>query len=56
VLVDASRSEEARKAAIGLGFAVRLPFVVHVKIDGDAIRIISAGKATSRERGAYDDS
>ena len=46
-LVDASRSDEAREAVIGLDEQSRILFVVHIEIHGEFIRIISARKATS---------
>ena len=45
VLVDASRNEEARHAAIGFDATGRLLYVVHVEIDGASIRIVSARRA-----------
>ena len=53
-LVDASRNDEARDAAIGYDIAGRLLFVVHIEFEGEYIRIISARKATSREREDHD--
>ena len=55
-VVDASRNEEARDAAVGYDDASRLLFVVHVMIGHDAIRIISARRATLQERREHDDS
>ncbi len=49
-LIDASRNDEARDAAIGFSASGRLLFVVHVVIEDEAIRIISARKATPEER------
>lgn len=53
VLVDASRQDEARNAAIGFDHSARLLFVVHVEIDGDCIRIISARPAEPHEEALY---
>lgn len=57
-LVDASRNDEAREAVIGYDLGGRLLFVVHVVVDveadGECIRIVSARKATHREREEYD--
>jgi len=52
--VDASRKDESRAAVIGYDELNRLLFVVHVELDNDAIRIISARKATHEERKHYD--
>ena len=52
--VDASRKGEPRDAVIGYDALSRLLFVVHVEQDGQAIRIISARRATSMERKHYD--
>jgi len=53
-LIDASRNDEARDAVIGYDAQSRLLFVVHVDIEDDAIRIISARKATHEEQKIYD--
>jgi uncharacterized DUF497 family protein len=53
-LVDASRNNEARDAAIGYDEQGRLLFVVHIEIEGEFIRIISARKATREERTCHD--
>jgi hypothetical protein len=53
-LVDASRNDEARDAAIGYDEQCRLLYVVHIEAIGDFIRIISARKATPEERRNYD--
>ena len=53
-LVDASRNKEARDAVIGYDGQGRLLFVVHIEIEGESIRIISARKATREERSHYD--
>jgi len=53
-LVDASRNDEARDAVIGHDVQGRLLFVVHIEIDGECIRIISARKATKQEGDIHD--
>jgi len=53
-LVDASRKDEARDAVIGYDTFSRLLFVVHIELDGEAIRIISGRKATNEEHTHYD--
>ena len=54
-VVDASHSTESREAIIGMDEASRLLFVVHVELEQDRIRIISARKATRDERRFYED-
>ena len=49
-LVEAGRNDEARDAIIGYDISNRLLFVVHVQIEDEGIRIISARKATTEER------
>jgi uncharacterized protein len=53
-LVDASRNEEARDAVIGYDTLGRMLFVVHIEVEEEYIRIISARKATPQERKDYD--
>lgn len=53
-LVDASRNEKARHAAIGYDRQERLLYVVHIEVEGEFIRIISARKAKREEREYYD--
>lgn len=53
VLVEASRKDEARDAAIGFDASGRLLFVVHVEIEDVAIRIISARRADEKEEIYY---
>ena len=48
-LADASRNDEARHAAIGRDARNRLLYVVHIEIEDEFIRIISARKATREE-------
>ncbi|EGW23221.1 protein of unknown function DUF497 [Methylobacter tundripaludum SV96] len=53
-LVDAGRNHESRDAVIGYDEKGRLLFVVHIEVEGEFIRLISARKATLTERNAYD--
>ena len=53
VLVNASRNDEARDAAIGFGASGRLLYVVHIEIEGSCIRIISARRAEPHEESQY---
>ncbi|MDO8845131.1 MAG: BrnT family toxin [Methylicorpusculum sp.] len=53
-LVDAGRNQEARDAVIGYDESGRLLFVVHIEVEGEVIRLISARKATITERNDYD--
>jgi len=53
-LVDASRNHEARDAVIGMDKTSRLLFVVHMIVEGERIRLISARKATREERRLYE--
>ena len=52
-VVDASRHEEAREAIIGLDTRWNL-FVVHIELEEEAIRLLSARKATRKERHDYE--
>jgi len=54
VVVDASRNEELRDAAIGLDARWNLLYVVHIEREENIIRIISARKATRQERMDYE--
>ncbi|MCW9682669.1 BrnT family toxin [Dolichospermum planctonicum UHCC 0167] len=54
-IVDASRNDKARDAIIGLDTRWNLLFVVHIEFEDDVIRIISARKATRKEREYYED-
>lgn len=54
VVVDASRNNEARDAVIGLDKRWNLLYVVHIERHDDMIRIISARKATRKERDYYE--
>ena len=53
-LLDASRNDETRNAVIGFDAQGRLLFVVHLEVEREYIRIISARKATRIEREYYD--
>jgi uncharacterized DUF497 family protein len=50
VLQDASRYEEQRDAVIGFSSAGRLLTVVHIELEGEFIRIISAFRPMSSSR------
>jgi uncharacterized DUF497 family protein len=54
VLQDASRNEERRDAVIGFSSASRLLTVVHIEVEGEFIRIISAWRASAAEEAFYD--
>jgi len=54
-IIDASPTTEARDAIIGMDAAWNLLFVVHIVIEDDSIRIISARSATRSERQIYED-
>jgi uncharacterized DUF497 family protein len=54
-VVDATRKGEPRDAVLGMDRHFRLLFVVHVEIEDEAFRIISARKATSEEWKLYED-
>lgn len=53
VLINASRNDEARHAAIGFDLAGRLLYVVHIEIEESYIRIISARRAEPKEEFDY---
>ena len=53
-VVDASRNVEARDAIIGMDTRWHLLFVVHIELEEDAIRLISARKASRKERDDYE--
>jgi uncharacterized DUF497 family protein len=53
-MVDASRNHEVRDAIIGMDTRWILLFVVHIEWEEGAIRIISARKATRKERAYYE--
>ncbi|MEH2300090.1 MAG: BrnT family toxin [Nostoc sp.] len=54
VVVDASRNDEERDAVIGLDRRWNLLYVVYIERENDIIRIISARKATHKEREYYE--
>lgn len=54
MVVDASRNDEARDAVIGLDRRWNLLYVVFIERENDIIRIISARKATRKEREFYE--
>ena len=51
---DASRNDEQRDGALGCDFNFRVLFVVHMEIEEDFIRIVSARKAEPHERENYE--
>ena len=51
---DASRNNEKREGALGCDFDFRLLLVVHLDIEDEFIRIISARKAEPHERENYE--
>ena len=53
-VVDASRNAEARDAIIGMDTRWHLLFVVHIEREEAVIRLISARKATRKERDTYE--
>ena len=54
-IVDASAMDEARDGLLGQTNDGRLLFVVHIEIENDSIRIISARTATATERKNYEE-
>ena len=54
-IIDASRRDETRDAMIGCDDTGHLLFVVHLLIEDDGIRLISARRATREERRCYED-
>lgn len=53
VTVDASQNYESRQAIIGYDAQGKMLYVVHIEVDDDRIRIISARKATTFEKLTY---
>ena len=53
VLVDASRKDESRDAVIGFDAGGRLLYVVHVLIEAEVLRLVSARRATPEEEALY---
>jgi hypothetical protein len=54
VLTNAGEGAEGRNKAIGFSAGGRLLTVVHIEIDGELIRIISAWRASAAEEVLYD--
>ena len=54
-VLDASASGEQRDAVLGVDTTGRLLFVVYAEREEDAIRLISALRATTHERRFYED-
>ena len=52
VLTDASRNDEARDAVVGFDINGRLLYVVHIEIEAQYIRIISARRAEPEDDSA----
>ncbi len=53
ILIDASRNDEARDAAIGFDSMARLLYVVRIEIETSYIRIVSARRAEPDEERRY---
>jgi uncharacterized DUF497 family protein len=53
-VIDASRNKEVRDAVLGMDKRWNLLFVVHIVLEENKIRIISARKATRKERQSYE--
>jgi uncharacterized DUF497 family protein len=53
IFVDASRNFEQRDGIIGETIKSQLLFVVHIQVEDEFIRIISARKATAHEKRQY---
>ncbi|MGV8930781.1 MAG: BrnT family toxin [Luteimonas sp.] len=53
VMVDASRNDDPRDALIGFDAGGRLLYVVHVVVEVEALRLISARRATPEEEALY---
>src|SRR3546814_8578815 len=53
VLVDASRNEESRDALIGFDAGSRLLYVVHVVVEAEVLRLVSARRATPEAEALY---
>ena len=54
-VIDARPEAESRDAVIGLDTDWNLLYVVHIGIEDDCLRIISARKATRSEKQYYED-
>ena len=55
-LVEAGRNDEARDALIGYDASGKLLFVVHIEVEGEYFRIISARRAANEEKVHYEHS
>jgi len=55
-LVEAGRNDESRDAIIGYDETGRLLFVVHIELSDEALRLISARRATNEERRTHESS
>jgi uncharacterized DUF497 family protein len=53
-VIDATDNDEARVAIIAMDESWRLLFVVHVEVEEDTVRIISARRAEPIERNIYE--
>ena len=53
MLVEASRNDESRDAVIGFDAGGRLLYVVHVVIEAEVLRLVSARRATAEEETLY---
>jgi len=53
-VVDASRNNETREAIIGMDDKWSVLYVVHLQVEDNEIRIVSARKATKKEREDYE--
>lgn len=54
IMVDASQNYEQRQAVIGYDMLGKMFFVVHIEVEDDVIRIISARLAEKQEIKHYD--
>ena len=54
-VIDASATEEARDAIIGMDAWWNLLYVVHLEVEDDRLRIVSARRATLHDRRLYED-
>ncbi len=52
--IDFGHYDEKRLITLGMDLCLQLLVVVHVQIEGDTIRIISARKANRKERKQYE--
>jgi len=54
-VLDASEVDEARDGLLGQSYDGRLLFVVHIELENDSIRLISARRAIATERKNYEE-